>query len=216
MIFLGYNVYVDDVLNNSDIVEFSSYTATGIQNEVQYTFGVAAVYEGPAGGDNYESDTITVQDASVYLFGDVTGVIYDPNNAPMDSVVVSASGVSDTTGADGAFALMNLNVGTHIVQASKPGFYTNTAEVSVLAQAEPTLQDITLAPDMPSPVALMASPGDEKVYLSWRSPGSVAFYDIAYYDEVFEGQIGCGAGGCAFGVRFTPANYPRNFTGFCS
>ena len=125
----------------------------------------------------------------VYLFGDVTGIIYDPNNAPMDSVVVSASGVSDTTGADGAFALMNLNVGTHIVQASKPGFYTNTAEVSVLAQAEPTVQNITLAPDMPSPVALMASPGDEKVYLSWRSPGSVAFYDVAYYDEVFEGQI---------------------------
>ena len=103
----------------------------------------------------------------------------------MDSVVVSASGVSDTTGTDGAFALMNLNVGTHIVQASKSGFYTNTAEVSVLAQAEPTVQNITLAPDMPSHVALMASPGDEKVYLSWRSPGSVAFYDIAYYDEVF-------------------------------
>ena len=212
--FLGYNVYVDNVLNNTDIVEFSSYTATGIQNEVQYTFGVAAVYEGPAGGDNYESDTITVQDASVFLFGDVTGVIYDPNNAPMDSVVVSASGISDTTGADGAFAIMNLNVGTHIVQASKPGFYTNTAEVSVLAQAEPTVQNITLAPDMPSPVALMASPGDEKVYLSWRSPGSVAFYDIAYYDEVFEGQIGCGAGGCAFGVRFTPANYPATLQGF--
>ena len=75
---------VDDILNNAYVVETSSYTATGIQNEVQYTFGVAAVYEGPAGGDNYESDTITVQDASVYLFGDVTGVIYDPNNAPMD------------------------------------------------------------------------------------------------------------------------------------
>ena len=49
-----------------------------------------------------------------YLFGDVNGVIYDPNNAPMDSVVVSASGVSDTTGADGAYTLMNLNVG-HIL-----------------------------------------------------------------------------------------------------
>ena len=212
--FLGYNVYVDNVLNNTDVIETSSYTATGIQNEVQYTFGVAAVYEGPAGGDNYMSDTITVQDASIYLYGDVTGVIYDPNNAPMDSVVVSASGVSDTTGADGTFAIMNLNVGAHIVQASKPGFYTNTAEVSVLAQAEPTVQDITLSPDMPSPVALIASPGDEKVYLSWRTPGSVAFYDIAYYDDVFEGQIGCGAGGCAFGVRFTPANYPATLQGF--
>ena len=206
--FLGYNVYVGDSLVNNEIAEFTSYTVTGIQNEVTYTFGVAAVYDGPVGGDNYESDTITVQDASQYLFGDVSGYIYDPNNAPLDSVVVTASGVSDTTGADGAYTLWNLDVGAHIVQASRTGFYTNTAEVSVLAQAAPTVQDIVLSPDMPSPVALVAVPGDEKVYLSWRTPGTVAEYDIAYYDDIFEGQIGCGAGGCAFGVRFTPANYP--------
>ena len=218
--FIGYNVYVNDGLGmedslvNSEIVEFSSYTVTGIENEVTYTFGVAAVYDGPVGGDNYESDTITVQDASLYLFGDISGVIDDPNGAPLDSVILTASGVSDTTGADGAYTLWNLNVGTHIVQASRPGFYTNTAEVSVLAQAAPTLQNITLSPDMPSPVALLAEPGDETVFLSWRSPGSVAFYDIAYYDDVFEGQIGCGAGGCAFGVRFTPANYPATLQGF--
>tara|TARA_B110000438_G_scaffold4089_1_gene4110 strand:- start:1686 stop:5363 length:3678 start_codon:yes stop_codon:yes gene_type:complete len=212
--FLGYDIFVDDSLVNSEVVEFSSYTAEGIENEITYTFGVAAVYDGPVGGDNYHSDTITVQDAALYLFGDISGVIYDPNNAVLDSVVVTAGGVSDTTGADGAYTLWNLNVGTHVVQASRTNFYTNTVEVGVLAQAAPTVQDITLSPDMPTPVALAAEPGDEKVYLSWRSPGSVAFYDIAYYDDVFEGQIGCGAGGCAFGVRFTPANYPATLQGF--
>ena len=212
--FLGYDIFVDDSLVNSEVVEFSSYTAQGIENEVTYTFGVAAVYDGPVGGDNYHSDTITVQDAALYLFGDISGVIYDPNNAVLDSVVVTAGGVSDTTGVDGAYTLWNLNVGTHVVQASRTNFYTNMVEVGVLAQAAPTVQDITLSPDMPTPVALAAEPGDEKVYLSWRSPGSVAFYDIAYYDDVFEGQIGCGAGGCAFGVRFTPANYPATLQGF--
>ena len=218
--FIGYNVYVNDGLGmedslvNSEIVEFNSYTVTGLENEVTYTFGVSAVYDGPVDGPNYESDTITVQDASLYLFGDISGIVYDPNNAPLDSVILTASGVSDTTGADGAYTLWNLNVGSHIVQASRSDFYTNTAVVSVLAQAAPTLQNITLSPDMPSPVALAAEPGDEKVYLSWRSPGSVAFYDIAYYDDVFEGQIGCGAGGCAFGVRFTPANYPATLQSF--
>ena len=212
--FLGYDIFVDDSLVNSEVVEFSSYTAEGIENEVTYTFGVAAVYDGPVGGDNYHSDTITVQDAALYLFGDISGVIYDPNNAVLDSVVVTAGGVSDTTGVDGAYTLWNLNVGTHVVQASRTNFYTNMVEVGVLAQAAPTVQDITLSPDMPTPVALAAEPGDEKVYLSWRSPGSVAFYDIAYYDDVFEGQIGCGAGGCAFGVRFTPANYPATLQGF--
>ena len=62
--FIGYNVYVNDGLGmedslvNSEIVEFNSYTVTGIENEVTYTFGVAAVYDGPVDGDNYESDTI--------------------------------------------------------------------------------------------------------------------------------------------------------------
>ena len=199
---------VDDVLNNSDIVEFSSYTATGIQNEVQYTFGVAAVYDGPVGGDNYESAMITAVDASSFIFGDISGTITDPNGAPLDSAVVSAGGVKDTTGADGAYMLMNLTVGSQAVTVVRSNFATETVSVSVLAQAEPTVQDFVLSPDMPSPVALAAVPGDEKVYLSWRTPGSVAEYDLAYYDEVFEGQIGCGYGGCFFGVRFTPANYP--------
>ena len=151
---------------------------------------------------------ITVQDASDFIFGDVSGSIKDANGAPLDSAIVSANGVTDTTGADGTYILMNLDVGTHIVSVSRNNFSSESVSVDVLAQAEATVQDFVLSPDMPSPVALSASPGDKKVFLSWRTPGSVAEYDIAYYDEVLEQQIGCGYGGCSFGVRFTPANYP--------
>ena len=206
--FLGYNVYVGEVLQNSEPIESTSYTVTGLQNGVQYTFGVVAVYDGPVGGDNYESDMITVQDASSFIFGDISGTITDPNGAPLDSAIVSAGGVKDTTGADGAYMLMNLTVGSQAVTVTRNNFASESAVVTVLAQAEPTVQDFVLSPDMPAPVALSAVPGDEKVYLSWRTPGSVAEYDLAYYDETFEGQIGCGYGGCFFGVRFTPANYP--------
>ncbi len=206
--FLGYNVYVGDALQNSEPIESTSYTVTGLQNGVQYTFGVVAVYDGPVGGDNYESDMITVQDASSFIFGDISGTITDPNGAPLDSAVVSAGGFKDTTGADGTYMLMNLTVGSQAVTVTRNNFASESAFVTVLAQAEPTFQDFVLSPDMPAPVALSATPGDEKVYLSWRTPGSVAEYDLAYYDEVFEGQIGCGYGGCFFGVRFTPANYP--------
>ena len=208
--FLGYNIYVGDAKNNDDIVEFTSYTVSNIVNGTDYTFGVTAVYDGPVGGDNYESQMITVQDASDFIFGDVSGSIKDPNGAPLDSAIVSANGVSDTTGADGLYMLMNLDVGTHVVTVSRNNFSSESISVNILAQAEATVQDFVLSPDMPSPVALSAIPGDEKIYLSWRTPGSVAEYDIAYYDEVLEQQIGCGYGGCSFGVRFTPANYPAS------
>ena len=70
------------MLQNSEPIESTSYTVTGLQNGVQYTFGVVAVYDGPVGGDNYESDMITVQDASSFIFGDISGTITDPNGAP--------------------------------------------------------------------------------------------------------------------------------------
>ena len=210
--FLGYNVYVDGVVNNNDIFDSTSYTVYGLDNEVQYTFGVSSVYEGAQGESNYESDPINIVAQSIYVFGDVTGTISDPNGTYLDSVVVTSGSASDTTGADGVYTLWNLDVGENTVQVRKSGFYTTTAEVEVLAQADPTLQDFVLSPDMPSPVGLNAYPLDEQVYLEWRQPGGVDFYDMAYYDDFFEAQIGCGAP-CQFGVRFTPPNYPALLTG---
>ena len=207
--FLGYNIYVDDAVVNTDAVEYSTYTVTGLSNEETYTFGVTAVYEGDP---NYESEMITVTDGPVYLFGDITGTIVDPNGDPIDSVAVSSDGVSDTTGTDGTYTLWNLSVGVHAVQARRTGFYTSYADVEVLAQAEPSVQDFVLSPDMPSPVGLTATPGDEEVHLLWREPGGISVYDMAYYDDAFEAQIGCG-GGCQFGVRFTPPNYPAYLQG---
>ena len=208
--FLGYNIYVGDAKNNDDVVEFTSYTVSNIVNGTDYTFGVTAVYDGPVGGDNYESEMITVQDASDFIFGDISGSIKDPNGAPLDSAIVSANGVKDTTGADGIYMLMNLEVGTQIVSVSRNNFSSESSSVNVLAQAEATVQDFVLSPDMPTPVSLSAIPGDEKVYLSWYKPGSITQYDIAYYDDVFEAQIGCNEAECPFAVRFTPANYPAS------
>ena len=210
--FLGYNVYVDGTVDNNDIFDSTSYTVYGLNNELEYTFGVAAVYEGAEGEDNYESDPVNVVAQPVYVFGDVTGTISDPNGAFLDSVIVTSGSASDTTGSDGVYTLWNLDVGVNTVQVRKSGFYTTTAEVEVLAQSDPTLQDFVLSPDMPSPVGLSAYPLDEQVYLEWRQPGGVDVYDMAYYDDFFEAQIGCGAP-CQFGVRFTPPNYPALLTG---
>ena len=210
--FLGYNVYVDGELDNDDLFDTTGYTVYGLDNETSYSFGVTAVYEGPDGGDNYESEAVEVTAQPIYVYGDVTGTVTDPNGNTIDSVIVSSGSESDTTGTDGTYTLWNLDVGTNTVTARRGGFYTTSADVEVLAQADPTVYDFVMSPDMPSPVGLNATPLDEQVYLEWRTPGGQTLFDMFYYDDVFEAQIGCG-GGCQFGVRFTPPNYPALLTG---
>jgi len=210
--FMGYNVYVDGVLNNNDIFDSTSYTVYNLNNELEYVFGVTALYEGAEGEENYESDPVNVTAQPVYVYGDVTGTITDPNGATIDSVIVTSGNVSDTTGTDGIYTLWNLDVGINSVQVRRSGFYTTTEDVEVLAQADPTIQNFVMSPDVPNPVGLNAYPLDEQVYLEWREPGGLTLYDMAYYDEFFEAQIGCGAP-CSFGVRFTVPNYPALLTG---
>ena len=212
--FMGYNVYLDGSLNNNEPFDSTYYVVPNLDNEVQYTFGVTAAYEGSeAMGDGYyESSPVTVLAQPVYVYGDVIGTVTDPNGDALDSVVVSAGSISDTTGTDGSFVLYNLDVGLNDLQVRKSGFYTSTIGVQVLAQAAPTTQDFVMSPDMPTPVGLKATPMDEQVYLEWRSPGGMDFYDLKYYDEVLEAQIGCNST-CQFAVRFTPPNYPTTLMG---
>ena len=210
--FLGYNVYVDGTLDNSDVFDSTSYTVYDLNNELQYVFGVSAVYEGAPGEANYESAPVNVTAQPVYVYGDVTGVVRDPNGVALDSVIVTSGSASDTTDETGEYYLWNLDVGINTVQVRRSNFYTTTEDVEVLAQADPTLQDFVMSPDMPSPVGLNAYPHDEQVHLEWREPGGAAIYDMAYYDDNFEAQIGCGAP-CSFAVRFTPPNYPALLTG---
>jgi hypothetical protein len=210
--FMGYNVYVDGTLNNSEVFDSTNYTVYDLNNELQYVFGVSAVYEGAPGEPNYESAPVNVTAQPVYVYGDVTGVVRDPNGMALDSVIVTSGSASDTTDETGEYYLWNLDVGTNAVQVRRSGFSTATIEVEVLAQADPTLQDFVMSPDMPSPVGLNAYPHDEQVHLEWREPGGAAVYDMAYYDDNFEAQIGCGAP-CSFSVRFTPPNYPALLTG---
>ena len=210
--FIGYNVYVDGTVNNNELFDSTSYTVFNLDNELQYVFGVSAVYEGAQGEPDYESTLVTVTAQPVYVYGDVTGVVRDPNGMALDSVIVTSGTASDTTDETGVYYLWNLDVGTNAVQVRRSGFSTSTLDVEVLAQANPTLQDFVMSPDMPSPVGLNAYPHDEQVHLEWREPGGAAVYDMAYYDDNFEAQIGCGAP-CSFSVRFTPPNYPALLTG---
>lgn len=200
--FVGYNVYLDGVLQNTAPTNQTFWLFSNLTNLVTYELGVSAVHY-PA----YESDTVLVSAAPQYLFGDIAGYILDPNGDPLDSAVVTAGGLSDTTGADGYYFLWNLLPGTYTVKATRDGFEFTEDVAEVLASPDPTLVDLTLQPALARASGVIAMGGDHLVDLIWRLPGGETEYDLWYYDDIIEAQIGCG-GGCEFGVRFTPPSYP--------
>ena len=179
--FLGYNVYLDGILNNTSIFDTTGYTVYGLNNEIEYTLGVTSVYEGAPGENNYESSPIEVTAQPIYVYGDATGIISDPNGSPLAGAIVSVGSAADTTGNDGLYMLLNLDVGINTVVVRMENFYSTTTEVEILAQADPTQQDFVLSPDMPHPEGLHATPLDEQIFLEWNTPGTLS-----------NGDLGCG------------------------
>ena len=216
--FAGYNVYYGTDENNlqlfnTDIVlsETDVYV-TGLTNGVEYTFGVASVHEGEP---FYYSDTITSTATPIWLYGDISGVITDPNGATLDSVIVSSGDESDTTGTDGTFTLWNLDVGTNSVTARRSGFSTSNEDVAVLAQEDPTVQNLVLSPDMKVPHQLTAKALDEQVYLEWRTPTYGSSLVSLQGTWSIVGDWNCD-GGSDFTVDFTfnddgTFSYPDNY-----
>jgi hypothetical protein len=152
-----------------------------------------------------ESEPVTISATPTYLYGDITGVVTDPNGATLDSVVVSCGNVSDITGGDGVYTLSNLNTGSQMVTLSRSGFSSVNIDTTVLAQAVPTVLDIVLSPDMPRPVGLDATALDGQVHLSWRTPGNGEEITIQYDDGSLENAFyffSTYEEGFAHGIRF--------------
>ena len=184
--FLGYNVYVDGILNNSTILDTTGYTVYELSNEIEYTLGVTSVYEGAVGESNYESEIVAVTAQPIYVYGDVTGIISDPNGSPLAGAIVSVGSASDTTGNDGLYMVRNLDVGINTVVVRMEGFYSATVEVEILAQADPTQQNFVIYPDMPFPGGLHATPLDEQVFLEWNTPGASSANNIGCGDYLID------------------------------
>ncbi|MEC7746798.1 MAG: carboxypeptidase-like regulatory domain-containing protein, partial [Candidatus Neomarinimicrobiota bacterium] len=201
---MGYNAYANGNQHNTGIIGLTNYSIDGLTNNITHTLGVTAVYF-ISENETAESEAVTITASPTYLFGDITGMVTDPNGGALDSVIVSCGNVSDTTGENGTYTLLDLNAGSQTVTVSRSGFSSVTIDTAVLAQAEPTVLDVILSPDMPRPGGLEATPLDGQVHLSWRTPGngeelilqyddgilSTAFYFYSSYEE-----------GSAHGMRF--------------
>ena len=178
---LGYRVYVDGTLHNDGIIGSTNYTVDGLTNNVAVELGVKAVYFLTEDSDE-ESAAVTISATPTYLYGDVIGTVTDPNNSPIADVLVVSGESSDITSEDGTYVLMNLETGIQTVQFSSDLFYNLSSEVEVLAQAEATILDIELSPDMPHPAGLDAQALDEEIFLTWRTPGNGEELEFQYYE----------------------------------
>ena len=166
-----YKVYQDGVLLDSTAE--TSYLATGLTNNQSYTFGISAGYY-----PNFESVLEYITITPTWLYGDVSGVISDPNGDPLDSAIVSVGSISDTTSVDGSYLLRNLNPGLHNVVVTHPSFDNNNADVTAIAQEDPVALNFTLNPRLDRPGSLEVEGFAQNIYLTWRAAGSM--------------EIGCG------------------------
>ena len=204
--FLGYNVYIDASADPDNDYElpYPGYMVEELTNAVTYDFQVTALYH-----PDYESAPLSVSATPTWLFGDITGVITDPNSATLDSAVVSAGGISDTTGTNGVYLLHNLVPGTYTVSVKRPGFDGSKDDVTVMAQEAASVQDFMMIPKLGKPGGLVATSGDMLVDLAWNSPGSVVPGEwVFFHDGTFENAISSTDGGMGLAQLFVPPAYP--------
>ena len=204
--FLGYNVYIDAAADPDNDYElpFPGYMVKYLTNGVSYDFSVTAYY-----APDYESAPLSVSVTPTWLFGDITGVITDPADNLLDSAVVSAGGISDTTGVDGVYLLHNLIPGTYPVNVTRPGFDGAKDDVTVMAQDAASVQDFMMIPKLGKPGGLVATSGDMLVDLAWNSPGSVVPGEwVFFHDGTFENAISSTDGGMGLAQQFVPPAYP--------
>ncbi len=194
-----YNIYVDGTLVDSS--DITAATVTGLTNDVTYDLGVTALYY-PA----YESDPVAVSDTPIWLYGDIEGVITDPGGNTLDSAVVRAGGLSDTTEADGYYFLKNLNPGNQTVTVSRDGFDGSSADVVVTAVEAAAVQDFMMIPKLGKPRNLVGYGGDMEVNLAWNSPGGMDIFELGYDDGTWETSITGGADDIEVAVKFTPGS----------
>ena len=207
--FLGYNVYVDSSSSPANLSLFDStaYMVENLTNGQSYSFGVTAKYY-----PDYESDRVTVNVSPTWLYGDLSGTVMDPNGNPLDSAIVSAGGMSDTTSTNGYYSIMELVPGATTVTVRRDGFDNDIDEISVLAQEDAVVHNVILGPKMDKPRGLEAEAGDNQVMLMWKSPSGLDEVELYYDDGTWESSITGGSTDIELAVKFTPSSAGELYT----
>ena len=207
--FIGYNVYIDSSTSsaNLSLLDSTGYMVENLSNSQSYNFGVTAKYY-----PDYESEKVNVTVIPTWMYGDISGTVSDPSGNPLDSAIVSAGGVSDTTGTSGYYSIMGLVPGLTTVTVRRDGFDNDVDEITVLAQEDAVVHNIMLGPKMDKPRGLEAEAGDHQVMLMWKSPSGLDEVELYYDDGTWESSITGGSTDIELAVKFTPSSAGELYT----
>jgi hypothetical protein len=207
--FIGYNVYIDSSTSsaNLSLLDSTGYMVENLSNSQSYNFGVTAKYY-----PDYESEKVNVTVIPTWMYGDISGTVSDPSGNPLDSAIVSAGGVSDTTGTSGYYSIMGLVPGLTTVTVRRDGFDNDVDEITVLAQEDAVVHNIMLGPKMDKPRGLEAEASDHQVMLMWKSPSGLDEVELYYDDGTWESSITGGSTDIELAVKFTPSSAGELYT----
>jgi uncharacterized protein (TIGR02145 family) len=166
--FYGYvpsfNIYYEDGTLVASQVEGNTYTDTELIAGVEYCYYITQVLE-----SGVESPPSNILCAIPYSLGNISGVVYDIDNNPIEgaSVIIEETAEEVITNEMGEYFFEDVVTGIYSLTASHFAHYPATVyNVEVIAN-ETTVVNFYLEPKAPNLISV--TPGIEENFLEWEA-----------------------------------------------
>ncbi len=163
----GYNIYIDNVKNNTELVTSATYTISGLSYKVDpYIVQVEAVYN--VDGFEIKSKSYKIE-LKVNAEASVKGFVYDATTGePIVGATVTYATTELTTDANGYTG--KVPAGNYRAVARMAGYNKSEVTVELVPSEETYTYDFTLEPTMTLATGVIATERDDKtaVDVEWQ------------------------------------------------
>lgn len=163
----GYNIYIDNVKNNTELVTSATYTISGLSYKVDpYIVQVEAVYN--VDGFEIKSKSYKIE-LKVNAEASVKGFVYDATTGePIVGATVTYATTELTTDANGYTG--KVPAGNYRAVARMAGYNKSEVDVELVPSEETYTYNFTLEPTMTLATGVIATERDDKtaVDVEWQ------------------------------------------------
>lgn len=163
----GYNIYIDNIKNNTELVTSETYTISGLSYKVDpYIVQVEAVYN--VDGFEIKSKSYKIE-LKVNAEASVKGFVYDATTGePIVGATVTYATTELTTDANGYTG--KVPAGNYRAVARMAGYNKSEVTVELVPSEETYTYDFTLEPTMTLATGVIATERDDKtaVDVEWQ------------------------------------------------